>query len=335
MHLLAVQPRIRIEDYASSHAFERKLDSLEPVVAAARARAVGGDGTALVVFPEMLGTFLMLAGEPVEGVSTVDAAIRRSAIRHIRDVLGAMARRRVTSVQSIVLALMARKARRLYVDAFRRCARRLGAHVVAGSALLPDVAFDAPTGALPATTRVFNTSYHFAPDGSIVSGTRKVNLVPVLETALGLGRGAPARIAMDAIDGKQIATLICYDGFREPHTHSEPDWTNVAAQVDAQGADVIANPAANPWPWDAPWVHNDPGESLLRREQWAREGIGGQLGTFGHARWSATAQLVGTVLDTHFEGISEVLERADDGTVRVLARAQAKDVEEVLCVRIS
>ena len=45
MHRVAVQPVVRIEDYASGHAFERKLDTLAAQIAAERERA-GRDDTA-------------------------------------------------------------------------------------------------------------------------------------------------------------------------------------------------------------------------------------------------------------------------------------------------
>lgn len=338
MDLIAVQPWMTLEDYASAHSFERKLDALVLRIERARREAGGGVDEALVVFPEMIGTFLMLAGESPGGARTVDDAIARTALRHAGLVARTMARHRLFSPTRAVLATFAPRARRLYVQAFARLARRLGAHVVAGSALLPDVQPDAPLEAPGRSARVFNTSYHFGPDGRIRHATRKINLVPALETGLGLTPGRLEDIAPVSVGRARVATLICYDGFSEPHTRDEPQWVNAAAHAVSRGAQVLAQPAANPWPWEDAWVHAEPGESLLRKEQWRCEGLVGQLPRLQGVRYAITSHLLAQLLDTRFEGRSEIVERAPDGSVRVLAEAARADAqsasETVLCVRV-
>ena len=90
------------------------------------------------------------------------------------------------------------------------------------------------------------------------------------------------------------------------------------------GVAVVANPAANPWPWHEPWRFNEAGETGTREQQWQREGLPGSLAAVPFARWGITAHLVGRVLDLHFDGQSEILERT--GTdVRCLARAEHHD----------
>lgn len=336
MDLVAVQPWMTLDDYVSAVRFERKLDALGDNIQAARRQAGGSDGDALVVFPEMMGSFLMLAGESLDGADSVDGAIARAAIRHAPSLLATMVRFRLVSPSRAVLAMFAPKAREIYVRAFGRLARRLRAHVVAGSALLPDVPPDAPSGVRASSGRVYNTSYHFGPDGRVLGVTRKVNLVPVLETGLGLAAGRASDIGTVTVGKRRVATLICYDGFSEAHTRDEPSWINVAAQVAARGADVIAQPAANPWPWEGPWIYNEPGESLLRKDQWRCEGLVGQLGKLQGVRYAITAHLLARILDVQFEGQSEIVERTPEGDIRVLARAPRADAsaeaETVLCV---
>ena len=202
-------------------------------------------------------------------------------------------------------------ADRLVARVFAQVARRHRAHVVAGSHL-----------ALRGGGAIVNRSYTFDPTGRRIAITDKVNLVPGLEDGrpggLGLGRGAPQGVpVVDAPWGK-LATLICYDGFREPHTRGER-WVAVGPRVDDAGVDVIANPAANPWPWRAPWVFAEPGEDVLRVDQWAAEGLPATLAGLRHVRWGVTAHLVGEVLDRRFEGQSEILRR-DGDVVTVVAR---------------
>ncbi|HEX8701914.1 MAG TPA: hypothetical protein VF815_24005, partial [Myxococcaceae bacterium] len=132
----------------------------------------------------------------------------------------------------------------------------------------------------------------------------------------------------------KLGTLICYDGFREPHTSGEPSFVPAARLLDARGVSVIAQPSANAWPWDAPWAFNEPGETQLRREQWFNEGLYSQLGALQSARYAVNPQLVGGFFENVFEAPSLILERVRPGEVRVLARAQDPRAEEVLHVTV-
>jgi hypothetical protein len=95
---------------------------------------------------------------------------------------------------------------------------------------------------------------------------------------------------------------------------------------------VIAQPSANAWPWDGPWVFNEPGENLSRSEQWFFEGLPRQLAGLSSVRYVVNPQLVGKVLDSTFEAPSLILSR-DEGEVHVLARSEDPRGEDVLHVR--
>ncbi len=339
LHLVAVQPWITLADYASGAAFERKLDALGARVTAARARTGIPADDCLVVFPELMASFLALAGEDTRGIATVEAALARAARRHARDVVRAALRFRTVSPARAVLLALGPRVRRLYLQAYGRFARMHRAYVVAGSALLPDIDAGAPDDALPQRGGVYNTSYLFGPDGAVLAVTRKVNLVPDLEDTLGIDRGSAREVPVVPTAFGPLSTLICYDGFSEPHTDREPLWRPVAPRVARAGARVLCQPAANPWPWDGPWVHNARGESLVRRDQWRSEGLAGQLGTLAGVRYAVTAHLLGNILDARFEGRSEILARDADGGTRVLAAARGYGPdaasEEVLCAAVA
>jgi predicted amidohydrolase len=215
----------------------------------------------------------------------------------------------------VILAL-APEADRWMRDTFAAIARRHRATVVAGSHLRPR-----PDGSIS------NSSYTFDPGGRLIATTDKVNLVPYVEDrqrgGLGLARGAAEQVPVVDLGWGKLATLICYDGFAEPHTRPER-FEPMAPRVDAAGADVIANPAANPWPWNLGWIHAEPGEHVLRREQWQREGLPASLARLHHARWGVTAHLVAKVLDLRFEGCSEILRR-DGDVVSTIARVESHD----------
>lgn len=333
--LFAVQPRVEVADYLSAEAFAAKHRVLAARIDRMRDALPGPRRPALAVWPEMVGTFLGLLGQDVTGATTTDQVMRRVALRRLPVLLATMARHRTGRTTPALLTLLAPEVYRVYVDTFAAIARDHDLWVVAGSALLPRNRFpDGDRRFAADGARVYNTSYAFAPDGRCVLVTRKVNLVPTQEDVLHLSAGAVSELAATDTPFGRLGTLICYDGFAEPHTEHEPRWAPCAGALDALGVDVLAQPSANAWAWDAPWAFNAPGEHLLRREQWFTEGMAAQLGGLRTVRWVVNPQLVGTVLDNVFEAPSLILARRDDGGVDVLAQSADPRGEDVLHARV-
>lgn len=331
--LAACQVHVTADDYASSQAFGRVLERMGARLAAARRSE-----HCLVVFPEMIGAFLPLAGrlDRVRGAATTDAALTRIALRSLPSIARAMWRGGTWSTQVGFFLAASEEVRAIYREAFSSFASRHRCWVVAGSAILPRNAHgDLSDAFAPQEGKVYNTSYTFAPDGRQVGCTRKVNLVPTLEDVLGLTPGRADELeAVDTPFGR-FGTLICYDGFNEPHTSSEPGFCTLTRRLDEQQCVIVAQPAANPWPWDEGWVFADPGERKLRKEQWLDEGLHAQLASerLEHLRFGVTPQLLGGVFDNRFDGRSLILERRAD-RVYILAEAARADAspesEEVL-----
>jgi predicted amidohydrolase len=167
-----------------------------------------------------------------------------------------------------------------------------------------------------------------------VSTTRKVNLVPTQEDVLGLRAASKDELTVVDTGLGRLGTLVCYDGFREAHTAGEPGFVPCAPVLDALGAEVVAQPSANAWAWEAPWVFNEPGEHQLRSEQWFSEGMARQLPELRSVRYVVNPQLVGDVLDNHFEAPSLILERRDAEAV-VLAAAAEAQAEDVVHARVA
>lgn len=336
IEIAACQVHVTADDYASEESFRAMLERAGERLDRLRAKDERGaySHPCLAIFPEMIGSFLPMAGRGriVRGARSTDGALARVALRSLPEVARAMRAARTLSPKIGFLLAAAPEVRRIYRSAFSDLARRRRAWIVAGSALLPKNALgDTAEAFEPEGGRVYNTSYAFAPDGSHVGATRKVNLVPTLEDRLGLSPGDPRDVTPFEAPFGRVATLVCYDGFLVPHTRAEPGFVRLGPVVDARGAGVIAHPAANPWPWDERWVFAEEGERQLRSEQWRSEGIFAQLasGRFESVRYAATAHLLGRVLDNRFEGRSQILERTDRG-VRVVAEAARADEEEVV-----
>jgi predicted amidohydrolase len=312
--LVAVQLEIGEEVLASADAYRRHL-----VRATTDAVEAAGDASArFVVVPEIAGHLALYALAPpaARRAKTLGGALAASAVRRPLDVLRSIAITRLLDARHAVLAALAPDGERWWKGVFGPLARRLDAYVVAGSYLR-----------LGSDGALTNSSILFAPDGRALATTDKVNLVPGMEDgapgALALARGDANVPIVDTPLGK-VATLVCYDGFREPHTRTERFVALGPRLASRGGVAIAANPAANPWPWLGPWKFNEPGENLTRDRQWHDEGLCGSLAATRFARFGITAHLVGKVLDLAFEGPSEIVERNDAG-VQLLARAEHHD----------
>lgn len=331
VQLFAVQPRVDVDTYASGAAFASAVRRQADQVAARRV-----DGLpALAVWPEMIASFLPLAGrlDHVARCRTTGSAMRRVALSELRALVASAWRTRPRSFDEAFVTAVAPAVWRTWWTTFASVAADYGLWVVAGSALVPINALGITSAAFePASARFYNTSLTFAPDGSAVSVTRKVNAVPTQEDVLHMSGGDPADLSAVETPFGILGTAICYDGFREAHTSGEPGFVPCAPLLDGLGVEVVAQPSANAWPWDGPWAFNEANEHQRRSEQWFAEGLYSAMAALRHVRYAVNPQLVGRLFDVNFEAPSLILERRPTGDVAVLARSADPTNEDVLDV---
>ena len=318
--LIAVQLEVDAAVVASGDAYRAAIDD----AAACAVEEAASAEQRFIVFPEVAGhlALLALAPAPAHRAKSLSAALAGAAVRRPLEVLRGVASSRRLAPKHAVLAALAPDGEKFWRSVFGPLALRHDAWVVAGSHLRLTPAGD-----------LTNASLLFAPDGRCVAVTDKVNLVPGIEDGapggLGLARGSAAELPIVETPMGRVCTLICYDAFAEPHTSLER-FVPLAPELAAKGGVAIAaNPAANPWYWDDPWppkklaggMERAPG---TRADQWEREGLPASMRASAFTRFGVTAHLVGHVLDLHFDGQSEILERSEQ-SVRVLARAKHHD----------
>jgi predicted amidohydrolase len=284
----------------------------------------------LAVFPEMIGTFLPLVNrlDLVRDAKTTDEALGRVARGAVWNIIGAMIRGKTLHRTRAFLGAVAPEVRRMYRNAFSRFAQRYNAWTVAGSVLLPrNACGDLADDFLPSDGRIYNTSYIFNPRGRHVGVVRKVNLVPTVEDTMGLSPGYKHDLWPVSTPFGPIGTLICYDGFRIAHTSNEPQFCPLLSHFDDHGCRIVAQPAANFWPWEDPWTFQGATGAMKRREQWIAEGLLSQMEQtpLASLQYAITAQLIGQIFDNHFDGRSQILERTANGA-RVLAEAPRGDI---------
>ncbi len=336
LNLVAVQPRVGVEDYLSEQAFDRKMTEISDALFAKLPK--GAPGQTLVVFPEYFSSFLALTDQPaLKGFDlsggTVEEAISRMALRKAPHLLKAMVQGGTTNLNEAVFYMITPNLHQRIRDHFSRFASRHQATVVAGSAAMCPVkpsTRDLPEPEME-SSHFYNTAYVFSPQGQCLSAVRKVNMVPTQEDLMGVAAEASATQKPLQTPVGKLGVCICYDGFSVAHTHHEPGFTPLAQVLDAEGAEVIAWPSANPWPWEEEWVFDPPGERRLRKTQWMQEGLETGLKDLKNVRFVLNPHVVGKVLDASFDGQSSILERQGH-KVNVLARAVSKDEQEVLVV---
>ena len=322
--IAAVQLRLSLAELASEGAFQRAVWR----AAQAASDAVKGADHRLFVYPEAVGHLAVLARASAfaRRRATLSGAVAAIAARRPAAVLAGMWEARKVNPRAGAVAAIADETEALVRETFAEVARRHGATVVAGSHFCR-------TG----QGGVTNRSFTFDPAGALVGVTDKVNLVPGLEDdapgGLGLTAGRADAIPVLKTGFGRLATLICYDGFAVAHTPAER-FACAASIVDDAGADVVANPAANPWPWHGPWALGRPGDERLRREQWAEEGLPAALAGLRRVRYGVTAQLCAEVLDVRFDGRSQILERRGGDGVRVVAEAKTHDQADIVAAAV-
>lgn len=319
--LMAVQPYMTVTDYLSEEAFAAHMERL-----AAKAQSLRQHDHALIVFPEELATFLALSQAPpsVQDAETLDQAFSMIGWQSAWPLATTMMRHRVFNIPTAFFTLVAPWVYGIWYRTFSQMARRLKAVVVAGSALLPDNARGYQSDRFEARrAAVFNQSLTFGPDGNVLEVTKKRNLVPTQEDRLHL-KAASTLPTPFAVGNSRAGTAICYDAFHLPHTDREPQFQPVVPALASQGAVIIAQPSANPWWWEQPWIFAKAGDTRLRREQWDDEGLMAAMVHEPRILAGVTAHLLAHIFDVHFDGQS-VIYRRQAQQIQKIAQASRCD----------
>ncbi len=163
-NLLGIQPYMVLDDYASEEAFSTRLASY---MNAAAQRGWLSERT-IVVWPEYLGTWLVMVDEPAHVIrsATITAAMRSLVLRHpLAFAARFVSAREKDKTLASIFRLRAGTMCRAYQSVFSRLAASFRVTIVAGSILLPApqvVGGKVAAGAGP----LHNVSAVYRPDGS-------------------------------------------------------------------------------------------------------------------------------------------------------------------------
>ena len=162
-NLLGIEPYMVQQDYVSRESFFNKLRSY--LLAAQRKNWL--NEKTIVVFPEYVGSWLVLAGEgkKIFQVTTFNAAKRTMVLSHLFwFVANWLASREKGRSEAAFFRMKANRMVEIYQDVFSQLAQEYAVTIVAGSIILP--ALQISNGRLILTDGpLYNTSIVFQRDG--------------------------------------------------------------------------------------------------------------------------------------------------------------------------
>lgn len=324
--VVALQPALSLHDYLNPDRFWGHLDALMAEALAERAGR-----PALVLLPEDIGTFLPLSRVP--GASTartleeaLKGAARASPLGLLRGFI-----RRPRGLRSVLLGSLGDTAFGQYHPGMQALARRHDTYLAAGSLLVRQKTPPSPNTFHPEGQDVYNVAPVYDPSGSVIAVSHKVNLVPDLETSLGL-RAARPNVSPFRVGPLTMAVLICFDACTRSHVSaSQPRFQPLWPLCDAQGVDVLLQPSANPAPWHAPWPYGRDGKRRTEETAWSEAAVQASLARSDTARYALTSFLTLRLFDLTFEGESRIFARCPDGSVQTLRRTGRYQTEQGDC----
>ena len=240
IQLVAVQYKLDTEIFANSQKFAAKIESLMVKIR----NLIDDKYHTLVVFPEDIGTMLILDG--MTEVVKNSQSLKEGIEKFIKQNFLTIGLKKIfyrTSWQRMLFLHKSNNIAKLYFETFSYAARKHGVYIVAGSILLPDYTIESGKCKIlkPVDSKIFNISYLFGPDGLIIGKQKKVYLTD-LEGTAGLDAESAKLFEIKVFDtlmGK-IGIAICLDAFKK----------DVLTELKNQGADILVQPSANPKEWD-------------------------------------------------------------------------------------
>ncbi len=287
-------------DYASPETFAR---AMRERMESARSRFLP-DLPTLVVFPEDIGLGLAFTAdfEHVRRCRRIARAGVILAARHLMAVTKWRVRGAISLNASLLKTLSDRHVERVYRETFRRLAQEYSVYLCAGSA---PIAFD------PAQAAVYNLSYLFAPDGSLILSQPKTRLLEQEgQRGLGLTAARESDLQVARLPFCHLGIAICYDAF----------FPSVIARLKTLGADVLAQPSFNPEAWTP------------KQERDWKNGLWSAVQSTPGFRAGINPMMVGGLFDIQAEGVSSIVAPASctpDGS-GFLSRARSVDQDEII-----
>ena len=165
-NILAMQTFMNVLDYSTPERFFEKLDSY---LLEAKKKGFVNENT-VVVFPEHIGSSLVLLGEKTEvyAANSVSSAFSKIAVGNLIGYSKASLAHPGKNKMEIIFKMKSEEMKNVYVDTFRRLSTFYNVTIIAGSIILPQAEINATSNEIQLKGgSVYNSSFIFLPDGKI------------------------------------------------------------------------------------------------------------------------------------------------------------------------
>ncbi|RHX96349.1 carbon-nitrogen hydrolase [Leptospira yasudae] len=280
-NLLGVQPWMTPIDYSEEENFRNKIESY---IETAQKRGFINSKT-IVVFPEYLGTWLVVTEEKESVISAtkIEEAMQTLVLSNVYSfVWNLLKAKGKDSVRDALFRMKSEKMASIYTRTFSELARKYKITIVAGSILLPepsvvDGVLQIGNGALK------NGSFVFASDGKVAENS-PLKIYPIEDEKTFVEATSIDELKVLSVPAGKIGVLVCadswfpevYDTFKKQNV----DFVLVPSYVAPDNAMTAVwkgyNGASNPKD-----VLTRDVDRITEGEAWLKYALGGRMSKSG------------------------------------------------------
>jgi hypothetical protein len=319
-NLLGIEPYMIPRDYAAKESFFNKLNGY--LLAAQREKWL--NEKTIVVFPEYIGTWLVLAGEE-EGIfqsRTLASAERGIVLHHPwKFITSLLKSTEMGRAEAAFFRMKANQMAEAYQDVFSQLARDYSAAIVAGSIVLPAPRISSRQLILTEGP-LQNVSVIYRPDGTPDPWLIRKSFPTSRELSFTTPASAKDIPSFETSAGR-LGVLICADSW----------FPQAYAPLKAQGIDLLAVPSFDVYgmeKWNQAWhgydgwqtptdVDMSDANKITEAQAWNKYSLTGRLPSSG-AKYGINVFLRGKLWDQDLGGWPATLVR--DGEVFVEEQTQ-------------
>lgn len=288
INIAAVQFKWKMEDYRSKVIFQNKISSIMEHIRT----KVDDNHPLLVTFPEDIGTPMLIfdSYNAVKKTESFAAAVQNLILIYLPSVIRYKIKYGVSFIRALMLS-QSPKMENMYTSIFSWASKKYNAYIVGGSITLADTIIR-NNKKIPAGQNVYNVSYLFGPDGSIIGKQKKVYLIDIEgKSGFDLSNGKLEELKVFDTPFGKVGIAICLDAFKE----------DVCNKLFEDGAEILVQPSANSGQW-----------SKQQQKDWLN---GSHLAAYvrKNFKYAVNPMMNGKILDLAFEGQSSIISANDTG----------------------
>ena len=337
IELYAIQTCLRPGTYQSPAAFAAHLSGICEAVNELRSRTRQGlpRSPALVVFPEDIGTFLLLAPhfKSIQGVSSFADALKILERRRLPEVLWLKARHKVSSAEALLL-LYSRFSYETYFKTFSTLALRHRLVVVGGSIRVPDNRFGTTETfeRMPKAPRIYNLSLTFNTRGEVIHVGRLAQ-APGMDDPISGPLLSSHRPSIYEVGGIRVGSALDLPS-NPPSILPREEKSTPPRENDTATKDKRIEPEIVACPHDPASILNGrapapiPNPAKVLPFNRRSKGLLKVLEANPNLRFGINPALSGDLFDLHFSGGSIIVGRSEGGAPIILEQSSAKTLEE-------